>query len=328
MVERWTRDVRRPSGQDPEVPVLAIELTSRMVSGEGIARRNRLFQRALSSGIAMFDLTSSATPVLDAHQIAELNRDFHRPLTLIAPLREEGRATPERVTRSAGRESTPSEPTPLSQPNFLREIGAAAGPGGRLWVEIPPEISEDSSRWGLLAEFPNMSEEADASWVVRWDSPAQLDLVLQRARQLRGAMVSGPASLLDPRGPAALAAVAPPGARSYLARDPFAGGRLDGSLLEVGNLDRAPTEGPWSIERLQEEYRPVLAFGFLAKRGVRNLRVAALQYLLTLPSMAGIVIPISTERQLDELEGLPSAPPLEASDLERIAQLQSGRRTS
>ncbi|MGA8512263.1 MAG: hypothetical protein WB778_06035, partial [Thermoplasmata archaeon] len=114
----------------------------------------------------------------------------------------------------------------------------------------------------------------------------------------------------------------------YLARDPFAGGRLDGSLLEVGNLDRNPNEGPWSLERLQVEYGPVLAFGFLSKRGVRNLRVAALQYLLTLPSVAGIVVPIATERQIEELERLPSAPPLETEELDRITQLQTGRRAS
>ncbi|MFZ1023065.1 MAG: hypothetical protein WAN87_02900 [Thermoplasmata archaeon] len=328
MDERLSPDGRRNSGTGSKGPILGIELTQGIVSGEGTGRRTRLFHRALSIGIGMFDLTASTTPLLDARLIKDSNREFHRTLTLVASAQGRGHPASERIARSEPPDSTSVESIPSTEATLLHAIGENAGPEGRLWIEISPNDSESSSHSELTAAFPAPLKGATASWVFRWDSPAELDLALQRARRLGGAMVSGPASLLDPRGPAAVAAISPPGVRPYLARDPFAGGRLDGSLLEAGNLDRRPNYGPWSLERLQEEYGPVLALGFLAKRGVRNLRVAALQYMLTLPTVAGIVVPISTDRQLDELERLPSAPPLGAADLERIAQLQTRRRTA
>ena len=328
MDERLTPEVPHGSALTPVgAPVLAVELTRGLVAGEGSARRSRLFHRALSIGIAMFDLTSSSTPVLDARLIGESNREFHRTLTLIVPARAQERSRPEGIVRAHARDSAEAESSPPSEPTLLQELGSVTRPEDRLWVEIAPEYSDSTSISELTAGLPIQLGDAKVSWVVRWETPDQLDLALQRTRRLGEAIVTGPASLLDPRGPAAVAAISPSGTRRYLARDPFAGGRLDGSLLEAGNLDRSPNDGPTSIERLQEAYRPVLAFGFLALRGVRNLRVAALQYLLTLPSVVGVVVPISTEPQLVELGQLPSAPPLEPADLERIAQLQTGRRS-
>ncbi|MFZ0892138.1 MAG: hypothetical protein WB782_09035 [Thermoplasmata archaeon] len=315
-------------GAIAEVPVLGVALTQGMISGEGTARRNRLFQRALSAKIDMFDLTASATPLLDLRLIGEANRKSNRSLTLILPVRPRSSQPPLQPASLPTTGPTELEQTSAGDPPFVSAVGTALGPKGSLWVELPVDDAESSATSDASTALPSVPEGTTATWVVRWDSPAQLDSALRQASRLGGAVVSGPASLLDPRGPAAVAAVSPAGTRRYLARDPFAGGRLDGSLLEVGNLDRNPNEGPWSLERLQVEYGPVLAFGFLSKRGVRNLRVAALQYLLTLPSVAGIVVPIATERQIEELERLPSAPPLETEELDRITQLQTGRRAS
>jgi hypothetical protein len=319
---------RERLGALAQTPVLGIALTQGMFSGEGTARRTRLFRRALSIGIAMFDLTTSTTPLLDIYLIEEVNREFDRPLTLIIPLRVPGDPTPGRPPSSTVAVATELGRVPVGDPLLGPAAAPAMRPRDNLWVELPVEEAESSANSDAPLSLPPELKGPKVSWVVRWDSSDQLDGVLHKASRLEGAIVSGPASLLDPRGPIAVGAISPPGTRRYLARDPYAGGRLDGSLLELGNLDRNPNEGPLSLERLQEEYGPVLPFGFLSKPGIRNLRVAALQYLRTLPSVLGIVVPIASERQLEELERIASAPPLEPEELDRIAQLQTRRRAN
>jgi hypothetical protein len=308
-------------------PALGVDMSGPAISKEGPEWKARLFQRALAVGISLFDLTASATPLLDARLLRESERGLDHSFTLIVPLHPRRFPAPDRG----------DQPDQVRPPRYERsrdgvttlpqELEKNVAVGGRLMVEIPPSADPEALP---TADEANsvlaLSSVASPPWVVRWDSPEQLDPAVRRARRLGDAMISGPASLLDSRGPSTLTALEGDGLRRYIARDPFAGGRLDGSLLEVGNLERNPRAGPWSIERLQEQYRPVLSFDFLTKRGSRNLRIAALQYLLTLPSVAGVVVPISNERQLEEMSRLTTAPPLDPLDLERIARLQSGSR--
>ncbi|MGA8512611.1 MAG: hypothetical protein WB778_07855, partial [Thermoplasmata archaeon] len=208
-------------GAIAEVPVLGVALTQGMISGEGTARRNRLFQRALSAKIDMFDLTASATPLLDLRLIGEANRKSNRSLTLILPVRPRSSQPPLQPASLPTTGPTELEQTSAGDPPFVSAVGTALGPKGSLWVELPVDDAESSATSDASTALPSVPEGTTATWVVRWDSPAQLDSALRQASRLGGAVVSGPASLLDPRGPAAVAAVSPAGTRRYLARDPF-----------------------------------------------------------------------------------------------------------
>ncbi len=306
----------------------AVDLTPLTPLGDDPRRRQQLFHQSLSLGLSVFDLTTSPTPQLDARLLQSSNLEFRRSLTVIIPSRPPRTQGMERIPRNDTGGLSPSRRASTEPLAFLEELREVVGDSGRIWVESGvDEAEEHPSQIGLSASFDEESKSSSVTRVIRWESPEQLNRALEEARRLPGAMVSGPASLLDVRGPWEAAARAKGREQVYLARDPFAGGRLSGSILEGGNLVRNPAEGPRSIEQLQNEYRPVLAFGFLAKRGVRNLRVASLQFLMTLTVVAGVVVPASNVRQLEELQRLPQAPPLEEAELEQIARIHAGIRT-
>lgn len=98
---------------------------------------------------------------------------------------------------------------------------------------------------------------------------------------------------------------------SFIARDPFAGGRLDGSRLASMTTPGGPGEGPIDVRRLHSEFDPVLRLGFLTGGRRRTLAQAALRFVLSWPWVATTVIPLPSPERFEEILAFGSSPPLD-----------------
>jgi len=105
---------------------------------------------------------------------------------------------------------------------------------------------------------------------------------------------------------------------ALIARDPFSGGRLDGSRFAAASVPGGPGGRPVDVRRLHQEFDPILRLGFLTKHRRRTLSQAALRFVVAWPWVATVVIPLPTPERFDEVLGFGSSPPL---DTEEWAQL-------
>jgi hypothetical protein len=129
---------------------------------------------------------------------------------------------------------------------------------------------------------------------------------------------SGPLSLLDVRVVNSVLRARSSEAPSLIARDVYAGGALDGQLLQRSPLERGPTVHPESMAELHSRLDPVLQLAFLTKGHRRTLPRAALTFALQWPWVLTAVIPLPTADRWERLLGPTSDTPLEASELRRL----------
>lgn len=137
-----------------------------------------------------------------------------------------------------------------------------------------------------------------------------------------GALYSGELSLLDHEVESMLEPLAAEGPTAFLARNPLAEGRLDGSRFAQTTTPVGPTEGPLDLRRLHREFDPVLRLGFLTAGRRRTLAQAALRFVLIRPWVVSAVIPLPVPERLDELLGFEASPPLTREELERVYELK------
>jgi hypothetical protein len=114
-------------------------------------------------------------------------------------------------------------------------------------------------------------------------------------------LLSGPFSLLDHRWFSSLEQAATDGPLGFFARDPLAGGRLDGSRLGGPWVERGPSGAPVSLRRLEEEYAPVIRLRFLTEGRVRTLAQAAVRYAARPRWVSAVLVPLPAADRLDEL---------------------------
>ncbi|MCI4340688.1 MAG: hypothetical protein L3J73_05435, partial [Thermoplasmata archaeon] len=83
---------------------------------------------------------------------------------------------------------------------------------------------------------------------------------------------------------------------------------------------------------VRREWAPVLALGFLTEGHRRTLAQAAVQYLLGVPGVVGVVVPLTDPAAAVAIGGALSAPPLSDEDRARIdgarSRVDGSRRTS
>jgi aryl-alcohol dehydrogenase-like predicted oxidoreductase len=139
-------------------------------------------------------------------------------------------------------------------------------------------------------------------------------------------LVSGPLSLLDPSWIGPLGGRAPGAPISLLARDPFAGGLLDGTRARAAGLERGPGAGPLRLRDLQAEFAPVLRLEFLTADRRRTMAQAAVQFAAGWPWVTSVLVPLPTSDRMDELLSAFDRPPLSAEDLRRVALVQGSPR--
>ena len=266
--------------------------------------RTEWVRRARSLGITTFDLgIAGPDPTIDRI----LRAAFPEPVPELVLLARLPSADGPRAPRQAAA-SVPglrADPVAELEGRLLQwhELGrvivlAESGARGRL----DPETLDALRRWkgeGRIADWATEPGRApDPS------SPSSIEF--------------GPLSLLEP----ALARETPglaEGARTPLiALDPFAGGRLDGSLLTAHMLDRPRPEVPASVRELQGEFAPVLRLGFLTEGRKRTLLEAALQFVLTPPWVLTAVVGLDAPDRLTRLVAALGSLPLDARDLARV----------
>jgi len=104
----------------------------------------------------------------------------------------------------------------------------------------------------------------------------------------------------------------------FFARDPLAGGRLDGTRFERTVADRGPAARPPSLRELEREFAPVLSLGFLSEGRGRTLAQAALAFVLYWPWVCSAVVPLPRVERLRELADAMSRPPLAEVEIARL----------
>lgn len=266
-------------------------------------------RRARSAGITTFDTVDCAEPAL-----AEglLSLAFPDPDPALVVLTDRRTIAPR------------SSPLPPSRPGWPGSLGptgpvprtASALPSFHRVYEVDPAGPPPGPR-GRDPSAATIGSSPLGPVIVRCQRGADL------RRSTRGPgprWLSGPFSILDGRvALAARDAYGPDGLR-WVARDPFAGGRLDGSRFAAAVVDR-PAYHPRSVRELESEFAPVARLSFLARPRRRTLAQAALRYLADLPWVATVVVPPPTPERWEEIVGFLSSPPLEPGERARVERL-------
>ncbi len=105
---------------------------------------------------------------------------------------------------------------------------------------------------------------------------------------------------------------------TWIAQDPFAGGRLDAGRLGRPSPPPPGRAGPATVYELTRAFEPVLRFGFLAKRGERTLLQAALQFVLGYEPVVAACVPLPSPERFEEILRFRTAPPLSPEELAAI----------
>lgn len=262
--------------------------------GGGGAGAVALLRRAWEAGVTTFDTVDTASPPAAESILA---RAFPRPDPRLVVI------TPRRGDRRAG-VATP--PRAGAGPAWERRSGADdAWRPHRLWeVEAAERPSEAANahdgppRPGSESMLRVRSGSRDGPWGPGPPPPvASGELSLLRR---------GLAPLMDRSGPP-----------SWVARDPFAGGRLDGTRFQsVGSP--LVSSRPVPVRDLSTEFAAVARFGFLALKRRRTLAQAALRYVALRSGVACICIPLPPVERWEEILGFAGSEPLSETELAQI----------
>lgn len=300
----------------------ALPRTGTLVSSLGIAgvgsagsdrrRWKSTAELARRSGVNLFDLTS-----LELRDEAYY-RDYlaaHRDPCSIIVRRSIGRLAEINPGLAGARVS---EQTAAIEAALAASLTAAqGGRDGPLSIFVEWEVADDASaldREALLAlDHLARGDHRVGAWgarVAEHGAPSAA-AGLEPYFQMRSF------SLLDrpPRGIAGREG--PP----LITRDPFAGGRLDGSRFDASVDPLAVTRGPIPLSQLQEDFAPVRRLSPLTRPGERTLPQAALRYLRDVVGAFAVVIDPPDPRRLKEILGFEDSPALDQRDLELIDHL-------
>jgi len=254
-----------------------------------------LLRRAWAEGITTYDLVD-APDVAAAETL--LARAFPNPdpsLVVIGPPPSPARSAVAAVSAppraSASWVAGPPGSVPTGwQPRRLIEVEAASWLG----AEARPSVSPETPYVLGTAVRCRSAEETRGVLAAAGPRPAFLT---GRISLLRRELVA--ANLLDDqREPL-----------RWLARDPFAGGRLDGSWFEK-ELATLPSAGPRPVRELETEFGPIARLRFLVQPGRRTLAQAAIRYALGIPAVAWASVPIPRVERWEEILGYAGSPPL------------------
>jgi len=142
-----------------------------------------------------------------------------------------------------------------------------------------------------------------------------------RDETLTSPLLIGPLSLLDHRAVAQMERADPAAGPRYIVRDPYAGGRLDGSRFLSILPERLGPHAPLGLRDLHAEFDPILRLGFLTEGHRRTLAQAALQFALHWEWVATITIPMPTPEQLESVLLAETVPPLTSEEIARVLAL-------
>jgi aryl-alcohol dehydrogenase-like predicted oxidoreductase len=301
---------RRPPYPGAPFELSTLTLTvSRPSAGTDADTTIELLRRAHGAGVTTFDTAGAAEPgAAEALLARAFPGDDPDVVVMTTADLEPGRPLPFRSFASGlpGRGGSSRVPS------------GKLGPGGhfrRLYETDPPgAAARGEAEPGVSGREPSASA---AGVALRCRSS---DDVGRAALTPPPRLLSGAYSLLATETCAVAVRELGPEGFSWIARDPFAGGRLDGRrfLPEAGG---APTTVPRAVHDLEAEFAPVARLGFLALPHRRTLAQAALRFLVSRPWVATIVVPLPPPERWAEILGFRDSPPLTAAEHARIEAL-------
>lgn len=266
-----------------------------------------LLRRARSAGITTFDIAEAADPIAARSLLA---RAFPHD-------------DPELVVLVPGRSSLAEHPR-NGPPSFTAP--GAAGPVRADRPREPPalrfrELTEvAAAELTRAAGEPGRADGAPAPVVVRCRTAEDVELA---ARQPPPRLLSGGLSLLDRSLVDAAERTVGAGRFSWIARDPFAGGRLDGSRFSARS-SLVQGAAPPSLRALEAEFGPVARLAFLVRSRERTLAQAALRYALAREGVVSVCLPPIAPERWSEIVGYRASPPLAPEELARVDATASG----
>ena len=313
----------------PRVDRRAVPRTDRTVSELGIAldpdpaagpangrQQVGALRRARTTGVTLFDVAGARSP---ARALWLLRTAFPEPdpeIVVLVGLHRDLSVAP----------SGPPAPRPASGPSgpvseadvetWLDELRPRLPPGAVILPEMLPEPREATSGRSLTAVLePLAARQSILTFSTRVERGS---LLRSDFADLPSPVVSTELSLLDAPLPTPLATSANPRPPGVIVRDPFAGGRLDGTLLRDTMGERRPGRPPRDVRELREEFAPVLLLGFLTRARTRTLAQAAVRYLLQCPGTLSVLLPPPAPERWEEVMGVLGTPPLDKEELARL----------
>ena len=309
-----TISLRTAAGAGLGVSVLGFALEPEIVSSPESARGvEAMLRRARSAGVTLFSLPEGA----GADRVERLlGRAFPEPdpdLVVLASRSSAGLAAGSR-----GRIDPPDADAAHALARSLAETDQRVAPQRVRLVEWIPSEGDDEAR--LLSPAGSERGGPDAPEIVRRIEPgAGPRAAPTDARP--GELLSGSLSLVDRRLLGGLERRAALGPFGFFARDPFGGGRLDGTRLSEAAGPRRPDVGPVRVRELEREFAPVLSLGFLTEGRRRTLAQAALRFVLHWPWVVSAIVPLPSPERLSEVLGVEAVPELTDAELQRLDAL-------
>lgn len=275
------------------------------------ARTIALLQRARERGVTTFDVAGARHPERAERLIARAFSSTESDVGVIV----------RRSVESLAREAAQLESEfavgdlPAASRRSLEESAKRLAPVPIVLVEWETDndaLGEGASR---PDQSPPRGQTSDGpAWATRID-PSTVTLPSVPGRST---LFTGDFSLLEDR----LVHVFEDPSRTpqarLLARDPFAGGRLDGTRFAATTALGGPSAGPVDVRRLHAEFDPVVRLGFLTEHRRRTLAQAALQFVLGRPWVVATCIPLPEPERFEEILGWDTAPPLDSEDRRRL----------
>ncbi len=254
-------------------------------------------RQARGAGVTVFDTAGSRDPGRARALLATAFPNPDPELAVVLGGNEDALAPSPNSSHRPRDRGTPSAPEPLPGFTVIREMSASSAGGGpqRAPGPVPPT--------GGPGPIPATRLDPQRDSLPPSPAPG---------------LYAGPFSLLDRRLRPVLDAASRSRPVGLLARDPFAGGRLDGSRFGEGWLELGPSGGPPPLRSLTDEFEPVLRLGFLTSGRTRTLAQAALQYVTGPPWVVTVLAPLPPADRLQELLGAFSRPPLTEEEVGRI----------
>jgi len=269
-------------------------------------------RRARAAGVTTFDVAGSPEPRQSERLLGEAFPNRDPELVVVV-----GRRLEDLIEREAARPGTVNLADGVVERlhHTLEESGHRLAPnrvGVVEWTDpaVPPDVERAVGRLGAAAGGP---------WLCRRRKEGQPAPIGGAQPPARPLLLSGSLSLLDRRPVAVFEAERAEGPVVFLARDPFAGGRLDGTRAAVSGVLRGPGTGPVRLRELQAEFGPVLRLGFLTEHRRRTMAQAAIRYAAHWSWVGSVLAPLPTSDRLEEVLGSFGTPPLSDEEIRRVS---------
>jgi aryl-alcohol dehydrogenase-like predicted oxidoreductase len=312
---RIPQRVVAPGG--PSLSLLSFTvLPSPLPGGSGDEAVVQRLRRARAAGVTTFDVAGSPEGAPAERLLARAFPQEDHELVVIV-----GRRLEDLVRRDGG-EAAPGQ-GPDGAPERLR---SSVQDSNRRLAPLSVGIVEWTGEVLTgLESGPAMPSEAQPPCLFR-KMPANNALPREDGDVSRRPLwLTGVLSLLHTEVVPAIEAAPKSRPVAYLVRDPFAGGRLDGTRAAQTAVDRGPGAEPPRLRDLQKEFAPVLGLAFLTEQRKRTLAQAALHYAVHREWVKTVIVPLPTVDRLEEVLDVFATPPLSGQELQRIESVSDSR---